>query len=398
MRHYRLKIDKTHQWVGTRKYSRIDVFDLHRLWILKRLPKILTELTFSFCSIEADDLHALLAKISGNLQLLILEECTILRKAAQIKQGKALQHPLVHFQKLDTLILVDLPQNSNLFVLFTIRATNLTELGVITTETRLKKQVAKLFVELVENNVNLKILHVAEVATELLLESVWKHSGAKWQLEDLSLSFQYDDFEPPLEPDYRTMALGFFETQRKTLKSCRLDNFQIQQRDMQKLLSLNLVRLELFCCNLQLQKVYNNTSIKILSVVDFHGQPTISKSFANLLHSCKRLPAFVATSEKARLFYFSQFSKPWCQMSTIELPKDRILWANLRSLRYNGVWHAICFANVNPEDLIYYNSLRKTPVEQDPYSIIQLKRIKTVEEEKAADDVEDLKVDTLKIE
>lgn len=78
----------------------------------------------------------------------------------------------LEFHKLRTLILVDSPTRTQSIVLTIVKASNLTELGMVDMRSirNCEDNVAKKFFELVKCNLKLKSLHMPDFAAEMFLE------------------------------------------------------------------------------------------------------------------------------------------------------------------------------------------------------------------------------------
>lgn len=369
MRNYRFKISGRRTVPPTRKYSQIDFFDLNRQSTFEDLPVQLTQLTFDNCYIDVDVLHALLSRFSDTLELLIVNDCLLYGNGFysgdnfEGKTGTELK-PL-HFQKLKTLILADMECRPRFILLSIIRAANLVELGmvnIISSYGRLERCAGKLFVELVNSNPKLKILNVPSLAAQMLIAYAEEHLEVEYCFEELHIGSKFNYFDQKV--------MEFLETQKNTLKYLRIEECAIKHQYSEKLLSMNLVRLEFHCCAITLLPNSNveNRSIESLSVIGCSDMSLVY-SFVNC---CKNISTCIALldPEHAELL-------PWRYFDIDEMVPEDISWADLRSLRYAGVAITISFIKRYPNKQRYHfyiDESKDLTAQTHPNSVIKFKK------------------------
>lgn len=373
MQNIRFKITGRRMRQPTRKYSKIDFFNLNRRSTFKDLPVCLSQLTFEGCKMEADVFHALLSKITKTLELLIVNSCLFYdngcysKENFDVKTETKLQPQ--NFPKLTNLILVDMEGRPQLILLSIIRATNLIELGMVKiccSSSRLEKNVGKLYVDLINANSKLKILDVPSLAAQMFLAHASEHREVEYCLEELSLGF-----EPNLD-FFDSTVMDFLESQKNSLKRLRIEGCVIGGEYSERLLTMHLVRLEIHRCAVYLMpnSATINTSIESLSCT---GYDDLShQAVRSFVERCKNLLACVALldTEPAKLFV----SNSWRFIDVDEMIPERIPWADLRSLRFAGAAIAISFMkNYRGKKRyhIYNDELKEVTVENHPYSIIK---------------------------
>lgn len=383
MQNIRFKITGRRMRPPTRKYSKIDFFNLNRRSTFKDLPVCLSQLTFEGCKMEADVFHALLSKITETLKLLIVNRCKLYDNGCYSNENLDVQtetklEPLL-FPKLRTLILVDLKGRPEFLLLSIIRATNLVELGMVKILVHceeLDRCVAEQFVDLIKSNSKLAMLHIPPFVTPMFLASVEENHEFEYCLEELNLGFVvYEDA-------FDFSAMNFLESQRSTLKSLRIEGCMIKEEFTEKLLSMNLIRLELHHSAINLPfGIVGNSSIESLSFVDYNGYNL--RTIRRIKIGCQNVVECVALLDPEPLEVFG--SDSWKYYEFDAMIPERISWADLRSVRFAGVAFTIEFIERHPYKKCFYvfNDESKEVTVESPYSIL-----KFIKNEKPSENLE----------
>lgn len=383
MKNLRLKV-RPFRWLSldqqlaiTRKYSSIDFHNVLNPVEYRDLAESLAEMTLESITIQDGDFHSLLSKTSNTLELLVIFNCTINYVSNEdwyVKLIETTMKPLP-FPKMKTLIIEDmLDEYCCYFALSTIRATNLTELGLIKSNGILEcehnlEAVNNTFLNTVKRcSPTLKILHVPYPASEVFIDNISTFQAAGIHLEELSIDFRDD--RSCLDPEGFEEVMKFAESQKTTLKSCRFEGCIIDNGQAKRLLSLNLERLELVRGSSELSEVCENLSIESLALVGIDDSE--SNFISNLLASCKKLSAFTVSimqSEPPNPL-FLKMSKSWKRIDSSQTVQKPIRWSDLRSVRYVGVWSASELLT-SCRDYDFFDQSNGVSTEKHPYSIIK---------------------------
>lgn len=373
--HYSLGVRKSS--LATRKYSQVDFNDLDMKSIFRDAPSFITQVAFEKCRMNTDAFHALLAEISNTLEVLIVSSCKFykndIEKMLKWNKEEILKFSPVEFPKLKTLILAELFGRSRFFALSIIKASNLTELGLINMIDELENCVAKLYVDLIKSNRQIKNLHIPKNATEKFIADTLEHPEVKYELEELSLAYggYLNNFMPD---DFLDIVMNFLETQRTTLKCLRLANYELVERHVRRLLWLDFVRLELFSCSLEfsLGTAIANKTIESLAVID----PENSASFVELcrfISKCKNLSALTVFTEPPSGDVIPESAKKSIIDVKKLLPKH-IPWSDFRRVRYAGTAFTIAVVCCYAKGLLFNDESKNVTVDQHPYSIMRFEK------------------------
>lgn len=360
---------------ATRKYSQIDYVELDRPSSSVLTPVLLTQLTFHQCHTEVHVLHVFFSKISSTLEVLIFDDCSLFNDPYDNKYGRDcladvdsdyyddeewVHSRIVDLPKLKTLILADLSDKSQIIVLSMIKASTLTELGLITAFKRHNETISKLFIDLIKCNPKIKALHVPRAVSEDFLANALEHPEFEYNLKELSLAFI---------PERNTFSdtMNFLESQRDTLRCCRLEGCAITEEHTERLLSLKLVRLELHLCSMEMSQatVFENTSIESLAFI--WVDDSRDKAICRFIESCKNLSAFVAYIKPLPPHLFARMKKS-CKILNIHTKfLKSISWTDLRSLRFMGVAFTIEYVNDHRKYCFYNGKLKEVSADNHPY-------------------------------
>lgn len=231
-----------------------------------------------------------------------------------------------------------------------------------------------MFVDLVNSNPNIKNLHVPAIPIHLLLG----YPKTEHRLEDLSISLC--DPVIPVYPEHFDLIINFLESQKFTLKSCRLEGCVLEQSHIKRLLSLNLVSLGFFRCKLKLYTVFYNSSIESLAFIGITAEMIKPTAIRNFLTSCRNLCAYTILTQppcpQAPAYKkHVQTTKQWKRIDTAEMAPKHLSWANRRSVRYDGVFHTLL--RLRPNYDLYQDTLKQVPIEKHPYLIIEFETSRT---------------------
>lgn len=389
MQHCRFEVGERQKRLGTRKYSQLDFVNWSRKWLIPDVPTYLTEVTFDDCGINADVFHALLSKISTALVLLIISDSRFFHddgeKEEILKWSKQedLRFPPVMFPKLRTLILSHLYRQSHFFLLSVIRASNLTEFGMERMLSVMENRDSTLVVELIKSNPRIKNLQIPGVATEKFIIEALTHPNVDFNFKELSLSF--DRFLGDITPNiFLGMVMDFLKTQKTSLKSLRLANFVITKKHVRRLLSLNLKRLELFCCNVDCPPAmaFKNHTIESLALVFFRDNRTSNfVKLCRFIEKCKNLAAVTVLIDPTGRALPETLAKKSRRIDLEEWLAIDIPWAELRSLKYAGLRFTIDLIKWIPGCLLFHDISEELALEH-PYSIMRFEKREFSEAEK----------------
>lgn len=232
--------------------------------------------------------------------------------------------------------------------------------------------------KLVKRNASLKILHVPPVASTMFIADVIQNPELEFQSEELSLSLNFTPENPM--PDNVEVFYNFLAMQN-SLKCFRLEGCVLRHAHAQRLLRLNLVRLELIRCRWQLDPNVNfreNTTIESLAFIGFPELEGDRFAIRQFMGACKNLSAFVvlltlpgvgmalpACGDGINVLLLKSVDIEW------RTPKE-ILWANVRSLRFAGSVLIAEFLNKTYcKYRTYHDEIKEVSVENHPFSIIE---------------------------
>lgn len=378
MRNIRFKVEGRRSKLGTRKYKKIDLLEIKSFSILKILPEYLTEITVESCKVKVSVFHTMLSIVSNSIEIIIISDCNLDlegRYSDYDKVDKKSYLPFFEFPKLKTLLMVDITGESRYFLLSVIKATNLTDLGLI--DARYQKRYPKfcivdMMLELIKRNSNLKRLHIPLEVSEAFLAYALSQLEVEYKFEELGLLFAHP-ICPVTGVDFCDEALEFFKTQRDTLKSVKLDGCVISELQATHLLSLNLARLELYSCNMVLQPHggCDNFSIESLTFI-MCGGTAAPESVCNFVQHCKNLCA-IDVFFAGYYPVLPEAMSSWTLIDTLVMRAKRIAWSDLRSLRYAGVAIGIETVRNYSEHLFYQFRSKRFLVETHPFSTVQWK-------------------------
>lgn len=384
MQNVRFRIENKQPGVGTRKYRQIDFIFVDDPPIIKDSHVKLTQLTINACSMKAAAVHALLSQVSETLELFVVgcSNFTIdegNRNSSTLRELSATNLEPLQFPKLRTLIFVDLEEEYEFNVFACIRATNLVELGLVrNTDMFLPSPEenfdTKVISELIKLNSKLKILHIPRHASEKFIFDIVANLEYEIRLEELGLSFM-----PELlgfGTDCFQEALHFLETQKSTLKCLKLEGGKVEEETAMRLLSFNLVRLEILNSSMEFSQndVIENSTIENVAFIGMKVQGNSNpEAIDNFMKCCKNLAAFVA-------IFIAQpgtrYPTSWRCIDTRKNLPRQIWWADYRSLRFAGVGFCIEYILDHQGYNVYRGRLREAPVEQHPYEVIRFKKCK----------------------
>lgn len=258
MKNFRFKIELGTE-PGTRKYCKVDFVEFGARSIFPALVVPLTQLTLYYCYLK-DSL--LLSKVSDTLELLIIESGRSYKGSGNDDFQLGNLQPL-QFPRLKTLILANMFHTNYLFILSIITATNLVEFGINRAwcDDPKKHCFVKLFIDLIKANLKLKIVQFHRGITEMFLADTLEHPEVEYHFEELSFSLYLLPFGD---------VMNFLELQRNSLKSLRIEYAKIDEDNFERLLSFDLVRLELLCCSIKVPQdaVIQNSSIRSLVIFE----------------------------------------------------------------------------------------------------------------------------------
>lgn len=198
-----------------------------------------------------------------------------------------------------------------------LKASNLTELGMINIHqinAEMEISSAELFVDLIKCNPRIKSLHIPAVASELFLADALEHPEVEYHFEELH--FNLHSPCRPRRVNYFETVMNFLETQRDSLKYAQLENCVIEEESTTRLLSLNLVSLELIRCYIGLSPSagFRNSSIESLAFICVSSlDPDFVYYF---MKECRNLSAFVAFTKQPPLNNFPETINSWKLIDT----------------------------------------------------------------------------------
>lgn len=374
MQSYRFKIKGHPSRRISRKYTKIDFSGVKSNRIFEDISIGLTEVTFHDCTIKIDVFQVLLSNIVDTLKLLIIDNCVLFYGFVS-SYLKPRQRPTpLFFPNLKTLIFVDSTPKTRYTVLSIIRASSLTELGMVDIRHPwiYWKTISKMFFSLIRNNPELKRLHVPILATDYFLKDAIENNENNYNLEELSLIFYpFTGFF-----QFSERVLDFLETQRSTLKCLQLGGCNIEENQAVRLLSLKLVRLELHRCTMTFSPnaVIENSSMKSLSLISFcSAHEWNPDAIYNFTRCCLNLCALEAFIIPIHNTTFPGSIHTLKFIDTFKMLPDRISWSDIRSLRYAGVAYTIEYVRENRDFYYFQQKLKEISLEEHPQSIIQWK-------------------------
>lgn len=356
--------------LGSRKYSKIDFYDLAHQF--PELPTFLTQLSLNNCAMDADLLQRVFSKLSSTLEVLILNSCFI-QFSYDYEKSKKKELRYVQLPQLKTLILVDLDINSGFITLSIIKTLNLAEFGLIRLHEldSVQNCVAKLFVDTVKCNSKIKILHMPPVVTEMFISEALKHPEIEFHFEELSFALEYG------QRDFSDLIMNFLEIQKDTLTSCRFEECHFKEEHLIRLLSLNLVQLEIHVCSMEAirETVIENSTIESLTFLGKDGLK--HETVESFTKCCTSLSTCVAYNMTSPDMPFSGTTSSWqtCDFSGM---RPISISDELRSLRHAGIAFATNFMRImakDPRYHIYHNRLVNKSIKEHPYSVIKFVHI-----------------------
>lgn len=375
MANIRFKIEGDESEPGTRKYSRIDFFNL-RHPNFQDLPVAVTEITFDDCRI--DGVTTLLSKVSSTLELLIISNCafkdhTLCFGCKNCFKEKSNLEDLLfpnftYYSLLQTLIIVDVTGRSLFKLLSIIKTSNLIELGLIkilSMEKLLERPAAEMFIYLIKINPMIKNLHVPTFATRIFLDNALRHTESRFVQLSFAIEFDNED----LDHSYQDPILNFLEWQKETLRYLRLEGCSFQRRHTERLLALNLVRLELQLCKMKLPPYRKIQNATIQSLTVMHADDTENETILQFVKSCSNLKACIAFLTPTQGLNFSETAKEWKCMDHNEVRPKILPWAELRSLQFAGVAFLMQFYSINR--CYHFFQDGEVSVETHPCSVIE---------------------------
>lgn len=189
MKNFSFQIREGNLEPGTRKYSKFDFYGLDIQAYFADTPAYLTQLVFEECNLKADAIYTLLARVCRKLELLIFKRCYLhVESSKQVDNDDDDIDPnfqKLHLPRLKTLIIHDLFRNK-FSLLSMIKATNLNELGIISTWLPFEGEIdaSQIFTDLVQCNPKLKILHIPPFVIKVFFEAL-KNPKFDLHLEEL---------------------------------------------------------------------------------------------------------------------------------------------------------------------------------------------------------------------
>lgn len=329
----------------------------------------LTQLTLYYCYLKES---LLLSKVSDTLELLIIESGKIYEGSGNDDFQLGNLQPL-QFPRLKTLILADMFQTKYFFILSIIQATNLVELGINRAwcDDPKKHCFVELFIDLIKANLKLKIVQFPREITEMFLADTLENPEVEYHFEELSFSLYVLPFGD---------VMNFLELQRNSLKSLRIEYARIDEDNFERLLSFDLVRLELLCCSIEVPQdaVIQNSSIRSLVFFESERQNFEPETFSRFFNCFTNLSACAALIKLNNSRLLPQNTMTWKSISMDEMKPEKILFSELRSLRFAGLNIAKSMVkdliNGSPK-LLYYSGYDKMKevltVENHPFSLIR---------------------------
>lgn len=358
--------------IATRRYTQIDYFRVHNKSIFRDAPAFLTQVTLDECIIEADVFQAMLSKISKTLELLILKSCMFYEADfnGEVEKWKIPRSPAVELSKLKTLILADMIGKSRFFVISIIKTTNLTELGLNAKKYKLEDCAVASLVDLIVNNPQIRALAIPGRATEFYLHFLLDHPEIKIRNRFQELSLSIDESRP----DIVDLITYFIDVQKDSLRGLRLEYCILEEAHVERLLLLNLARLEFSCCRLELptENEIENFSIESLAFIGLTlPAPSCFGDLCRLIEKCKNLLALTVFIEPQPDEVSLQTLNRWKRIDTRKFLVKGIPRSELRHIRFCGVPNVIKLVKLFPKYLFFHQSSNELPVERHPFSIMK---------------------------
>lgn len=179
------------------------------------------------------------------------------------------------------------------------------------------------------------------------------------------------------DKNFFNLVMNFLESQKNTLRSCRLRFCRISEENCRRLLSLNLVHLEVIFCDVTFSQnaAIENTSIETLTFIDTNE--FTNEVIGSFVNCCKNLSEFVVFLDPKfdDPFSESEFGYEWFDYR--KMRPSSISLVGLHSLRYAGAAYLIELMRSFTDERHYYFCYHewKKPIEQHPYSVIEFEEV-----------------------